>query len=75
MLKYDLNGSLIWSKTWGGPLNDQGNSITADGEDLFIFGKTASFGNGSDYDICLLEYNLNGIWFHNKNTFFKFKKK
>jgi methionine-rich copper-binding protein CopC len=63
LLKYDLIGNLIWSKTWGGNENDWANSIAADSSNVYIAGQTDSYGNGLD-DVFILKYDLNGnlVW-------------
>lgn len=59
-------GDLLWSKVYGGSLEDRGEFIsgTANGEDGFVVaGFTASFGNG-DKDGWLLRLDHNGdtLW-------------
>ncbi|MDP3722353.1 MAG: hypothetical protein Q8R91_02515 [Candidatus Omnitrophota bacterium] len=56
LLKYDEQGTLIWSKTWGGPKDDSalGIAAEADGGRLYVVGETASFGSGKK-DAFLLE--------------------
>ena len=56
LLKYDEQGTLIWSKTWGGAKDDSAMGITADaeGKRLYVVGETASFGAGGK-DAFLLE--------------------
>ncbi|HKR06336.1 MAG TPA: T9SS type A sorting domain-containing protein [Bacteroidia bacterium] len=47
LLRTDANGNLLWSKTFGGTLNDYGAEVrqTTDGG-YVIAGRTRSFGNG-----------------------------
>ena len=49
LLKIDNNGAVVWSKTYGGPQDDDGASVrlTADGG-FIICGTTSSFGSGTD---------------------------
>ncbi|MHA1271723.1 MAG: SBBP repeat-containing protein [Candidatus Helarchaeota archaeon] len=51
IVKFDLNGNLLWNYTWGGSDIDQGNGIVVDQNDIFIIG--ISF-NGFDYDTVIL---------------------
>jgi len=64
LLKLDANGDTMWTKTYGGPLDDEGRSVqeTSDGG-FIIAGWTESFGVGKS-DIYLLKINVNGnaIW-------------
>jgi regulation of enolase protein 1 (concanavalin A-like superfamily) len=64
LARTDVNGDLIWTKTFGGTDNDAGNSVhqTADGG-FIIGGTTKSFGAGL-YDIYLIKTNANGdtLW-------------
>ena len=64
LIKYSTNGSVKWNNTWGGSLEESGDSITVDlSNDIYITGYTSSFGNGS-YDICLLKFDSSGslLW-------------
>jgi hypothetical protein len=64
ILKYDLDGNLIWNKTWGGSIDDYVYSITVDGSYIYVAGYTYSFGAGRG-DAVILKYDLNGnlIWY------------
>ncbi|MGD9493843.1 MAG: T9SS type A sorting domain-containing protein [Bacteroidales bacterium] len=59
LVKINLNGDTIWTKTYGGIDNDYGGSImqTTDGG-LIIGGSSSSYGNGSE--IFLIKTNPNG---------------
>jgi hypothetical protein len=46
LLKYDEDGTLIWSREWGGTADDRAYGITARGDRLYVVGETASFGSG-----------------------------
>ena len=64
LMKVDPNGNLLWIKTFGGALNDEGYSViqTTDGN-YVITGYTFSFGAGSS-DVGLMKVDPNGnlIW-------------
>jgi hypothetical protein len=65
LLKYSMDGDLIWLRTWGGLSFDHGYSIMEFGGFLYIVGETWSYGQGS-YDVCLLKFDYEGnlIWFN-----------
>jgi len=64
LIKTNMNGDLIWTKTYGGQNTDMGNSViqTFDGG-YIITGFTESFGVGND-DIFVVKTNANGdtLW-------------
>ncbi|MCL5942942.1 MAG: hypothetical protein M1325_05440 [Actinobacteria bacterium] len=53
MLRYTADGDLIGARTWGGPEHDGALGIAHRGGDIYIAGKTASFGEGQDEAILL----------------------
>jgi Subtilase family/Secretion system C-terminal sorting domain len=62
ILKYDLNGGLIWSHTYNSAFNknDIGTAIKIDGSgNIYICG--ASEGNSTSFDYLLIKYNSSGI--------------
>ena len=64
-IKTDRDGNRIWDKTFGGRLDDEGNSIrrTADGG-YIIAGKTRSMSSDGNYDASLIKIDEfgNEIW-------------
>jgi len=46
LLKYNPDGELLWQKTWGGEKFDGPFSLIVDSDDIYIVGKTASYGIG-----------------------------
>ena len=56
LLKYDLDGTLLWETTWGGTGAESSRSlaVTDDG-DILVAGKTTAYGQGK-HDIVLLRY-------------------
>ncbi|MEX2690472.1 MAG: hypothetical protein Q6351_009160 [Candidatus Njordarchaeum guaymaensis] len=63
LLKYDLDGNLVWSRTWGGSNWDEAHGLFVYGNYICITGSTDSFGEGYA-DVFLLKYDLDGnlIW-------------
>lgn len=65
LLKMDVEGNLVWNKTYGGVYSDLGYSIkeTSDGG-FVIAGYTRSFGNKDDADVYLVKVDSEGneIW-------------
>ncbi|PCI07176.1 MAG: hypothetical protein COB73_08715, partial [Flavobacteriaceae bacterium] len=49
LLKFDANDNLQWSKTYGGPLDDEARSIAQTTDNGYIIsGTTSSFGSGGE---------------------------
>ncbi|MCL4551586.1 MAG: peptidoglycan DD-metalloendopeptidase family protein [Bacteroidetes bacterium] len=64
ILKFDSNGSLIWSKTWGGSSYDAGYGISIDSNDnLIISAESYSFGTSA----VLLKFDNNGNYLWGKS--------
>lgn len=60
VIKYDMNGNLVWNKTFGGEKDDDLNAVIRTNDNqLFAVGYTKSFGepNGDNY---LIKLNNNG---------------
>ncbi|MEW5759352.1 MAG: hypothetical protein AB1779_01130, partial [Candidatus Thermoplasmatota archaeon] len=65
ILKYDLNGKLLWNKTWGDTDQDLAESIAVESSNIYVAGETASYGEGN-FDAFVLKYDLNGKLLWNK---------
>ncbi len=64
LIKTNINGDSIWTRTYGGEDFDYGNSVQQTSEGGYIFtGSTGSFGNGS-HDLYLIKTDNIGdtIW-------------
>jgi len=62
--KYDPDGVLLWSKTWGGTGYDPTfDMLLASDGNIILVGSTGSFGAGG-YDILVMKYSQNGnlLW-------------
>ena len=63
LLKYDLNGNLIFTKTFGGAKDDSGYGIDVSTDGIYITGRTQSFTNSVasglllKYDFIFLQQN------------------
>jgi len=69
VIRTDINGDTLWTKTFGGVSYDEGLSIqqTQDGG-YIVVGQTSSYGSG-DYDIWLIRLEAEtGITEQNQNT-------
>ena len=53
-MKYDLDGRLIWSRTWGGMGLDIARSVAVVGDSVYVTGMT--YGMGNDGQAFLLKY-------------------
>ena len=57
LLKYNNIGNFEWVKTWGGSTTEECYSLKFNKfDDLYIAGKTASYGLGN-YDYCVIKFN------------------
>jgi hypothetical protein len=61
LMKTDANGDLVWSRIFGGPRNDWGNSVqqTSDGG-YIVVGATRSYGQGGNSAVWLIKTDANG---------------
>ena len=72
LLNYNMNGDLLWNKTWGTSRGESGSSIIVYNSNIYIVGMTSDFTAHSG-DIICLKCNLNGdviwnkTWGGNKN--------
>jgi hypothetical protein len=64
--KYDLSGTLVWNKTWGGSSDDCAWAITVYNGESYIVGNTSSFGGGTSENAFLLKYDSSGMLVWNK---------
>jgi hypothetical protein len=56
LLKYDMDGSLIWNVTWGGTKAEYSRSMAVDGDNLYVGTSTVSYGEGLS-DTVLQKYD------------------
>lgn len=65
VIKTDMYGDTMWTKTFGGASNDAGNSVieTAEG-DFLVCGNTFSFSADGDMDLWLIKTDISGytLW-------------
>jgi NADH:ubiquinone oxidoreductase subunit 3 (subunit A) len=67
ILKYDLNGNLLWNRTWGYDLDDFALSVAIDRAYIYIAGCTNSTWGQSD-EALVLKYDVNGNYIWSKTT-------
>ena len=65
LMEFDLDGEVLWERSWGGSGYEQGWSVTPAGDGgYYVFGETDSYGAG-DRDFFLLKITADGTedWF------------
>ncbi|MHA1715440.1 MAG: hypothetical protein ACTSXP_07330, partial [Promethearchaeota archaeon] len=60
LVKWDVNGTPAWNRTWGGSDGDFGKSVWGDGNYLYTCGRTYSFGAGGS-DLLLVKWDVIAI--------------
>jgi len=63
LVKWSLNGTQVWNRTWGGVNHEFGYCVWGDGSVIYTCGSTSSFGVGNS-DIMLVKWLMNGtqVW-------------
>ncbi|MBK7701059.1 MAG: hypothetical protein IPJ39_21230 [Saprospiraceae bacterium] len=69
-MKFDSEGNLVWNKMYGRQSNDRGNDILVTENNIFIVGKTNSFGGTGD-DILIAKTDLEGNGLNESCNFLK----
>jgi prepilin-type N-terminal cleavage/methylation domain-containing protein len=63
--KFDSSGNLSWNKTWGGTIEEDGNSIVQTGDGGYLVaGRSSSFGGG--YNAYVVKFDTSGSLLWNK---------
>ena len=63
MFKYNSSGSILWNRSWGGALDDYAYAldINVSSSNIYVVGRTASYGTEGSNDIFLLSYDSSGV--------------
>ncbi len=63
LCKYNSSSNLIWNVSWGGVLDDYAYALDINriSSNIYIVGKTESYGKSNSIDIFLLSYNYSGV--------------
>jgi hypothetical protein len=59
VLKYTMDGHLVWSRTWGGANEEVARGIAVDDRYVWVSAKTKSYGDGG-WDLTLLKFSKDG---------------
>ncbi|MBK9338787.1 MAG: hypothetical protein IPM98_20545 [Lewinellaceae bacterium] len=63
VVKFDINGNVLWERTCGGSNSDSARGICELSDGYLIVGTTLSFGNGNvDVFAEKLDFNGNSLW-------------
>ncbi|MFX0100800.1 MAG: hypothetical protein ACFFCS_14590 [Candidatus Hodarchaeota archaeon] len=67
LVKWNVNGTQLWNRTWGGLYRDEGHAVWCDGatSNVFTCGYTRSFGAG-DQDLLVVAWHSNGTQLWNR---------
>ena len=58
LVAFDPSGSMLWSRTWGGPLSDLAYDVEVDAVgNIYVSGRTKSFGVGG-WDFALVKFGI-----------------
>ena len=63
LISFDLDGNIIWQKTYGGPALEYGFDVILDDDGYVLTGSTSSYGT-MFYDMWIIKVDLGGeiIW-------------
>ena len=63
LCKYNSSGVMVWNVSWGGAFDDYAYAldINISSSDIYVVGKTTSYGKNESNDIFLLSYDSSGV--------------
>ncbi|MHA1717827.1 MAG: PKD domain-containing protein [Promethearchaeota archaeon] len=62
LVKFDVNGNVIWNHVWGGLLDDEGNGVWCNNSAIYTIGDYMAGTSGSDLVLIKWDTNGNLIW-------------